>query len=29
MVTHFSASSAKRLKRTPVTPARVQEALKA
>jgi len=29
MVTHFSASSAKRLKRMPFTPARVQEALKA
>jgi hypothetical protein len=29
MVTHFIASSAKRLKRTPFRPARVQEALKA
>jgi hypothetical protein len=29
MVTNFIASSAKRLKRAPFTPARVQEALKA
>jgi hypothetical protein len=29
MVTHFFASPAKRLEHMPVTPARVQEALKA